>query len=178
MTGDRSAAVRAGVIPPRGRVLGIDLGGKRVGVAVTDGDQRLATPATTLVRTGDRERDRRELVALVEVYEAVGLVFGLPLSLSGAEGPAAAGARAEAEEIAALVAVPVDLVDERLTTVEAAASLHAAGRPARRQRSVIDQTAAAVLLQSWLERRAGQRRAAGDDRPHPGAAAPRPEEME
>ncbi|MCL2393281.1 MAG: Holliday junction resolvase RuvX [Acidimicrobiaceae bacterium] len=167
-----------GAIPAGGRVLGIDLGAKRVGVAVSDGDQRLAMPATTLVRSGDRPREHRALVELAREYEAVGVVFGLPLSLSGAEGRAAAGARAEAEQVASLLAVPVDLVDERLTTVEAAGALRAAGHPTRRQRQVIDQVAAAVLLQSWLDRRAGQREAGGGDPAGRETAAPRTAEME
>lgn len=160
--GDRPEG--AGAIPPAGRVLGIDLGAKRVGVAVSDDGQRMATPATTLVRRGDRARDYRAIAELVGDYEAVGVVFGLPLSLSGAEGPAAAGARTEAARVAELLAVPIDLVDERLTSVEAAGALRAAGHPTRRQRQVIDQVAAAVLLQSWLDRRAGSRNAGGEDR--------------
>lgn len=133
----------------------MDLGAKRVGVAVSDSDQRLAMPATTLVRTGDRPREHRALVDLVGEYEAVGVVFGLPLSLSGAEGRAASGARAEVAQVGRLLPVPTDLVDERLTTVEASGAMRAAGRSARRQRQVVDQVAAAVLLQSWLDRRAG-----------------------
>jgi putative holliday junction resolvase len=154
----------AGAIPARGRVLGIDLGSKRVGVAVSDGDQRLATAATTLHRRGDRPREHRELAELVADYEAAGVVIGLPRSLSGGIGPAAAGVLAEVEEIRGRIGVPVDTVDERLTTVAASSALHAGGRPARRQRSVIDQVAAAILLQSWLDRRAGLRAAAGTAR--------------
>jgi putative Holliday junction resolvase len=142
-------------IPRRGRVIGVDLGAKRVGVAVCDGDQRLATASRTLVRQGDREAERRSLLALVDEYEAVGVVVGLPRSLSGQLGPAAAGALEEVEAIRTLAAVPVETVDERLTTVSAASSLHAAGGRARQHRRVIDQVAAAVLLQSWLDRRAG-----------------------
>ena len=174
--GDRSEGV--GAIPASGRVLGIDLGAKRVGVAVSDGDQRLATPATTVVRKGDRAREHRALAELVDEYEAVGVVFGLPLSLSGAEGPAAASARAEAAQMENHLSVPVDLVDERLTTVEAANALRAGGRATRQQRHVIDQTAAAVLLQSWLDRRAGQRETGGDVRAGRDATDPPTAEME
>ncbi|MBO0693240.1 MAG: Holliday junction resolvase RuvX [Acidimicrobiaceae bacterium] len=174
--GDRSEGV--GTIPASGRVLGIDLGAKRVGVAVSDGEQRMAMPATTLVRRGDRAREQRALVELVREYEAVGVVFGLPLSLSGAEGPAATGARAEAARVRKLLAIPTDFVDERLTTVQASSALRAAGHPTRRQRQVIDQMAATVLLQSWLDRRAGQREAGGDERAATGTSAPRTAEME
>jgi putative Holliday junction resolvase len=143
------------VIPRRGRVIGVDLGAKRVGIAVCDGDQRLATASRTLVRQGDREAERRSLVDLVDEYEAVGMVIGLPRSLSGQLGPAAVGALAEVDALRALLPVPVETVDERLTTVSAASALHAAGGRAREHRRVIDQVAAAVLLQSWLDRRAG-----------------------
>ena len=80
------------MIPP-GRVLGVDLGSKRIGVAVTDSEQRVATRVTVLTRTGDRAADHQALADLVTSYEAVGMVVGLPLSLSGQMGPAAAGRR-------------------------------------------------------------------------------------
>jgi putative holliday junction resolvase len=158
---DGAAAHETPAIPHRGRVLGIDLGSKRVGVAVSDSDQRLAMAATTLHRLGDRQREHRALADLVAEYEAVGVVFGLPRSLSGAIGPAAAGVLAEVEEVRGRIAVPLDTVDERLTTVAASSALRAGGRAARQQRGVIDQVAAAVLLQSWLDRRAGPRAVAG-----------------
>jgi putative Holliday junction resolvase len=154
---DRVAGERGRGIPGRGRVLGVDLGAKRVGVAVSDGDQRLATSVATLVRRGDRGREHRELAELVSAYDAVGVVFGLPRSLSGAVGPAASGVLDELGALAEVLDVPVETVDERLTTVEAASALRAAGRDSRRQRDVIDRVAAAVLLQSWLDRRAGRR---------------------
>jgi putative holliday junction resolvase len=154
---------RSATIPGQGRVLGVDLGSKRVGVAVSDSGQRLATAVTTLMRVGDRPREHRRLAELVDEYEAVGVVFGLPRSLSGAIGPAAAGVLAEVEQAGRVVTVPLDTVDERLTTVAASTALRSAGRAARRQRSVIDQVAAAVLLQSWLDRRVGQQEAGGID---------------
>ncbi|MGI0151844.1 MAG: Holliday junction resolvase RuvX [Thermoplasmata archaeon] len=154
---DRVAGAPSGGIPGRGRVFGVDLGAKRVGVAVSDGEQRLATSVTTLVRRGDRPREHRELAQLVSDYEVVGIVFGLPRSLSGALGPAASGVLEELEAVAKVLPVPVETVDERLSTVQAASALRAAGRDSRRQRDVIDQVAAAVLLQSWLDRRAGGR---------------------
>lgn len=178
MAAAASRPAGVGAIPASGRVLGIDLGAKRVGVAVSDSDQRLATPVTTLRRQGDRAREHREIAELVREYEAVGIVFGLPRSLSGAEGPSAAGARSEAAQVAKVVPVPVDLVDERLTTVEASSALRAAGHPTRRQRQVIDQVAAAVLLQSWLDRRARHGEAGGDDSAGGKTAAPRTAEME
>jgi putative Holliday junction resolvase len=148
-----AACAPPAAIPARGRVLGVDLGTARVGVAVCDGDQRLATGTTRLDRVRDRAREHRSLAALVADYEAVGVVVGLPLSLSGGPGPAAARAVEEVEALRRVLDVPVEVVDERFSTVTAAAALRAAGRDARRQRVVIDQTAAAVLLQAWLDRR-------------------------
>lgn len=135
----------------QGRILGLDLGARRIGVAVCDGDGRVATGVTALVRAGDRGADHRQVAALVSDYEAVGVVVGLPLSLSGAAGRAAETALAEVGELRRVLAVPVDTVDERLTTVVAAGALRAAGRRARQQRKVIDQEAAASILQSWLD---------------------------
>ncbi len=146
-----------------GRVLALDLGGRRIGVAVSDSDRRLATPRTTLARTGDAGRDRGRIVALVAEEEARLVVVGLPLSLDGNDGPAAAAARGEAAALAADLAplgVGVETFDERLTTVSAAGALTGAGVPARRQRSVIDTTAATVLLQAWLD--GARRRVDGD----------------
>lgn len=89
---------------------------------------------------------------LVAEYEAVGIVVGLPLSLSGEVGRAAAAVLAEVDELRHAVDVEVDTVDERLTTRQAAEGLRAAGRAGRDQRQVIDAAAATVLLQSWIDR--------------------------
>ena len=150
-------------MPRPGRVLALDLGSRRIGVAVSDSDRRLATPRTTVERSGDREHDRGRIVDLVAEEEARLVVVGLPLSLDGRDGPAAAAARREASDLAAALApmgVDVETFDERLTTVSAAGALTGAGVPARRQRSVIDTTAATVLLQAWLD---GARRRPGAD---------------
>lgn len=142
---------------PDGRLLGIDLGSRRIGVAVTDSGRTLATGATTIHRTGNRAAEHASIATLVSEYGAVGVIVGVPYTMAGASGPAAVAALAEIEELAAVLPVPVETVDERLTTVVAAARLTAAGRPARRQRSVIDQTAAATLLQTWIDRQAATR---------------------
>lgn len=143
--------------PPRiaapGRVVGIDLGSRRIGVAVTDSAQLVATGATVVRRSGDRGADHRALAELVVDYGAVGVVAGLPVSLSGAIGPAAAAVLQEVDELRHALPVEVETVDERLTTRTAARGLHAAGRRARDHRPVIDQAAATVLLQTWVERR-------------------------
>jgi putative Holliday junction resolvase len=132
-------------------VLALDLGSKRIGVAVSDAGGVLATPRTTVERSGDRARDHSRIADLVAEEEAGTVVVGLPLSLDGHTGPAAAAVLAEVAELAAVLAVPVVTHDERLTTVTAHEQLRAAGMGGRRRRSVVDQQAAAVLLQSWLD---------------------------
>lgn len=144
-------------VPAAGRVLGFDLGSRRIGVAASDSDQALAVGVDTVVRTGDPAADRRRLVTLLDEYEAVGVVVGLPLGLDGGHGPAAVAAEEEAGQLCSLTSVPVVTHDERLTTVSAAAALRAGGRKARQQKGVIDRTAAAVLLQSWLDGRRAAR---------------------
>lgn len=124
-------------------------------MAITDTGQRVATGVTAVTRSGDRAADHRRLAHLVDEYAAVAVVVGLPLSLSGAVGPAAQAVLDEVGEMRSGVDVEIVTHDERLTTREAAGSLRAAGRRGRRQRDVIDQTAAAVLLQSWLACRVG-----------------------
>lgn len=145
-TGTSSEALEAN--PPARRVIGVDLGSKRIGVAVSDSGGRLATPVATLLRTGDRGADHRALAAVVSDYGAGAMVVGLPLSLSGGTGPAAAAVLAEVEEMKTVIGVPVYPHDERFSTVSAGASLRAQGR---RRRAVVDQVAAAVILQSWLD---------------------------
>ncbi len=138
---------------PDGRVVGLDLGSKRIGIAVTDSAQRVATGAATLVRGPSHEEDHRSIAGVIEEYGAVGAVVGVPLSLSGGIGAAATAVLEEVEELRSVLDVVVETVDERLTTVAAAGSLRAAGRKARDQRNLIDQAAAAELLQTWVERR-------------------------
>ena len=144
-------------IPDRpGRAVGVDLGARRIGIAVSDSAGLLATPRGTLARTGDPERDRRALVDLVVEEEAVVVVVGHPLSLDGSRGPAARAAEAEAEALVGMLdahEVRVELFDERLTTVSAHQALTAGGTKGRDQRAVVDQTAAAVMLMAWLDGR-------------------------
>jgi len=105
-----------------------------------------------LHRSGDRSSDHRALAGLVDDYRAVGVVVGLPISLSGQLGPAATAVLAEVAELRSSLNVDVETIDERLTTVAAAGALRSRGRTTRKQRSVIDQTAAAILLQSWVDK--------------------------
>ena len=136
----------------RGVRLAVDVGSVRVGVAASDPSATLATPVTVLRRDTRTERDLAELATLVREREAVEVVVGLPRSLRNAEGAAAASARAYAVRLAAAVApVPVRMVDERLTTVEATRGLRAAGHDSKSARGVVDAAAAVVLLQNALD---------------------------
>ena len=144
-----------GAPPRRGRVIGVDLGARRIGVAISDSRQRVATGLTVVARSGDLGADHRALATLTGDEEAVAVVVGLPTSLDGSLGPAAQGVRQEVEELRSVLDVPVEVVDERFTTVTAERALHAGGAPARRVRRLVDQEAAAVILQSWLDRRQG-----------------------
>ena len=141
------------MIAPAGtRALGVDLGTRRIGLALSDPSRTLATPHEVLRRSGDPAADRRAIVDTARRQDANVIVVGLPLSLSGRSGPAA---RAALEEVEALRAVAGDIEvtvhDERLTTVTAERALTEAGLRREARRRVVDKVAAAVMLQSWLE---------------------------
>jgi putative Holliday junction resolvase len=133
-------------------VLGVDLGAVRVGVAVSDAGQLVASPLVTLARSGPM---RSVLARLVQEEKAVGIVLGLPLSLDGSAGPAARSVLEEADALREESSIPVVTHDERFTTVTATRRLQQAGRRGRAARRVVDQAAAAVMLQSWLDGRRG-----------------------
>ena len=140
--------------------LGVDLGDARVGVATSDPAGLIATPVETVPRGPG---DLRRLAALVVEHEAVEVVLGLPRSLSGGEGPAAAKVREFARSLAEAVRpVPVRLCDERLSTVTAEAVLRGQGRKGRKRRAVVDQAAAVVILQSALDTERGSGAAPGE----------------
>lgn len=128
--------------------LGVDVGRVRVGVARSDPHGMLATPVETLARRDDVVAGIRRLI---DEYEAVEVVVGLPLSLSGGSTASTDDSRAVALALAASGETPVRLVDERLTTVSAARGLREAGRSAKNSRSVVDQAAAVILLQHALD---------------------------
>ena len=132
------------------RVVGIDPGTRRVGVAVSDSGGRVAAPHGVFVRTGDDTADRMKLVELIRELDADHVVVGLPLSLDGRMGPAAQWVMAEAEALRDLLDVPLDLHDERLSTVTAHRSQFPGQRRSARRKPV-DGQAAAVMLQSWLD---------------------------
>lgn len=134
--------------------IAVDVGSVRVGVARSDPRGVLAVPVATLPRDPSGDGDIAELAGLVAEYEAVGVVIGLPRTLAGAEGTAAQLARAYGARLAERVApVPVEYLDERLTTVSAQRKLTAGGIRGKAGRAVIDQAAAVELLQHWLDRR-------------------------
>jgi putative Holliday junction resolvase len=141
------------------RALGIDLGTRRIGLAVSDPAARVAVPHGVLVRSADPEADRARIADVVVESGAEVVVVGLPVSLDGTHGPAAQAARTEAEALAVVLGVPVELHDERLTTVIASRAMAAAGHRSRARRERVDAEAAAVLLQSWLDSRIRQRMA-------------------
>jgi putative Holliday junction resolvase len=135
----------------RGRRLGIDVGAVRVGVALSDPDGVLATPLVTVPRDVAGGSDLTAIAGLVAEHEVVGIVLGLPRTLAGREGPAAEAARDFAAGLASVVDVPVELSDERLTTVVATRQLRERGVKGRKQRAVVDQAAAVAILQGWLD---------------------------
>ncbi|HJL83325.1 MAG TPA: Holliday junction resolvase RuvX [Acidimicrobiales bacterium] len=137
------------------RAIGLDLGTKRIGVAVSDSDGRLAMPIEVLVRTGDREGEHRAVAALVAEWEAEVVVVGVPYSLDGSVGPMAKTMIAEADQLATRLSVPVQTHDERLTTATAEKQLREQEMSGEDRRKVVDKVAASVMLQAWLEGRAG-----------------------
>jgi putative Holliday junction resolvase len=144
-----------------GRVLALDFGTKRIGIALSDPDRRIASPAGVLVRRSAKH-DLAALRALVAEREVGCIVVGLPLHMSGHRGPEAARAEAFAVTLREATGLRVDLLDERWTTREAARVMHEAGRSAKQQRGIIDGVAAALLLDTWLSRERVARAVAPD----------------
>ncbi|WP_432522495.1 Holliday junction resolvase RuvX [Kineococcus sp. SYSU DK006] len=142
--------------------LAVDVGSVRVGVAACDPAGVIASPVRTLARDAEHDADVAEIAAEVSSRGAVEVVVGLPLSLDGSEGPAALRALEYAAKIVRSVpGVPVRMVDERLSTVDAHRVLHAAGKKEKQFRSVVDQAAAVVLLQAALDAERSSGRAPG-----------------
>jgi putative Holliday junction resolvase len=135
------------------RALGLDLGSKRIGVAVSDGEGIVATPLKVVQRTGDRRAEYRAIASLVREWEVEVVVVGMPYSLDGSRGPMALRMGAEADELGARLGVPVETYDERLTTVTAERSLREQDLRGPERRRVVDMVAATVMLQAWLDGR-------------------------
>jgi putative Holliday junction resolvase len=134
------------------RVVGLDLGSRRIGVAVSDSTGTIASPHSVLERRKTRDDDHAAIATLVAELEGTRVVVGLPLSLDGSMGPAARAAVDEAAALGDVLPVPVETYDERLTTVTADRSLSSLGLPGQARRRVVDKVAAAVMLQAWLDR--------------------------
>ena len=157
--------------------LGVDVGSVRVGLAASDPTGMVATPVATLPRdASEAHTDIHSIAATARDLDAIEVVVGLPRLLSGQEGEAARLARAYALELAgALAPVPVRLVDERLTTVDAHRRLRESGMAGRSQREVVDQTAAVLILQTALDGERASGRAPGS-RVGPQRRRPRPKD--
>ncbi len=144
------------------RVLSLDLGSKRIGVASSDLTRTLASPVSVVLRGRSHRDDHDAIAKIVDEYEPDAIVVGLPVGLDGREGHAAALIRAEVAELELRFAIPVILHDERFTTATAHRALQERNVKARERRHVVDKVAAAVLLQSWLEGQAGARETLSD----------------
>ena len=143
-----SASTAAPQIVPR--FLGLDHGGRRIGVAISDELGLTAQPLLTLVHANARN-DLRSLDRLLRRYACAGIVIGWPIHLSGDRSPRAIAAEKFADSLRAEFGLPVHLWDERLSTAEAHRHLDAVGRGLRDRKDVIDQIAAVLILQSWLD---------------------------
>jgi putative Holliday junction resolvase len=146
----RNSKVQPGAHP---RFLGLDIGNRRIGVAVSDELGLTAQPVLTLVRRSSRREDLRSLARLCRRFGVVGIVVGNPVHLSGEASPQAAKTQAFATELGELTGLPIHLWDERLTTHNAHQILYEAGHARQEHRKVVDQVAATLILQSFLESR-------------------------
>jgi putative Holliday junction resolvase len=140
--------------PARGVLIGLDLGTKTIGVAASDPDRKLAAGVTTIARK-NFTADAKALLALAGERAAVGFVLGLPVNMDGSEGPRAQSTRAFARNLGKLTELPIALWDERLSTAAVERELIAANVSRRKRAAVIDQHAAAFILQGALDRLAG-----------------------
>jgi putative Holliday junction resolvase len=143
------------MIPRQGRILALDWGEVRFGVARSDETQTLATPLETLTRRAGKRFPMPRFLELVAEAEAVGIIVGLPLALDGGEGTNTGAARELAELVAERTALPVELVDERFTTVTALDQIREVGGTARGRKGDVDALAASILLQGFLDGRKG-----------------------
>jgi putative holliday junction resolvase len=134
------------------RIMGLDVGDRRIGVAVSDALGLTAQPVLTLVRT-NRRQDLKSIQRLIRKHNCAEIVVGNPLYMSGDQSPQAAKAQAFAQLVREETGLPVHLWDERLTTTEAHRHLHAAGRAGSEHKAVVDQVAAVLILESFLQAR-------------------------
>lgn len=144
-------------LPSPGRLLAVDWGEVRIGLALSDETQTLASPLETLTRRAGKRFPMPRFLELVAANQPVGVVVGLPLTPEGEEGPSAVEARALANLIGVRTELPVELVDERMSTARALGAIREQGGSTRGRKQDVDSLAAAVLLQAFLEARRGGR---------------------
>lgn len=144
------------MIPDAGRILGVDWGEVRIGLALSDESQTLATPLETLVRRAGKRLPLARLLELITLHAPVGVVVGLPLTPEGSEEESAKAARAMADTIARYSSLPLELWDERMSTARALAAVWEQGGSARGRKKDVDALAAAVLLQHFLDARSNR----------------------
>jgi len=137
------------------RVLGVDLGSKRIGLAISDPEGSIAFPMQTLVAR-DRARDLIALCEIIEEHAVERAVVGLPLHMNGRRGPEAERAEEFAASLAEAAGIDVDTIDERWTTVEAERALRETGRKPSKSRDIVDSVAASILLRTYLDLHAGE----------------------
>jgi putative Holliday junction resolvase len=145
--------IRLSALPKKGRLLAVDWGTKRIGLAISDPSQAVATPLGTLTRRAGRRFPMAQMKPHLDQHQPVGVVMGLPLDQDGREGPAAHAARAAGELIGAKTGLPVDYWDERMSTARVGASMREAGGRTGSAGSSPDALAATVLLQAFLDHR-------------------------
>jgi putative holliday junction resolvase len=140
------------VTADRGRLLGVDYGERRVGLAISDPTGTIASPAGVIIRRAGKRPPIAELVRRAESLEARGIVMGLPLDGNGDETPRSTEARAVAAELSKRTGLPVELIDERYSTASALRAIRDMGGSTRGRKGDVDALAAAVLLQQALQR--------------------------
>ena len=144
-------------IPPAGRILAVDWGERRIGLALSDETQTIASPLGTITRRAGKRFRMPEFLAHVTTHRPVGLVVGLPLTPEGDDGPSAIAARELAAQLGARTYLPVEMVDERMTTARAHAAIREQEGGTRGRREEVDALAATILLQHFLETRRNAR---------------------
>tara|TARA_B100000700_G_scaffold318632_1_gene412147 strand:- start:428 stop:880 length:453 start_codon:yes stop_codon:yes gene_type:complete len=137
------------------RALGIDFGSKRIGIAISNEEMTVATPISCIHRRSKKREDHQLIMDLAKEWEAEILVVGLPRSLDGDLGPAAKNIIQEVELLQRNIGLPVETFDERFTTVTARQVLRDQGIPEKEQKDLIDQVAASIILQTWLDYKKG-----------------------
>jgi len=141
-------------LPPKGRLIGVDLGAKTIGLAISDVERRLASPLRTLAR-GAFGADAETLAAIFSEFGVAGIILGLPLDLNGRDNPRAQSTRAFARNLSTRTSLPIALWDERFSTAAVIRSLIASDVSRARRRQVVDKMAAAYILQGALDRLGG-----------------------